>query len=92
MDLQGESANSLKRVSELTPQTSSQLKNLRDMGYVYSEAIGRESYYELREPLMCFCMDVRYRETKSDRRVLLELPIEERNLLKPLLDLSEETQ
>lgn len=28
---------------------------------------------------------VRYRETKGDKRVLLQLPIEERNLLKPLL-------
>jgi len=28
---------------------------------------------------------VRYKETKGDRRVLLELPIEERNLLEPLV-------
>ena len=35
---------------------------------------------------------VRYRETKGDKRALLELPIEERNLLKPLLGLSEAGQ
>jgi tetratricopeptide (TPR) repeat protein len=39
--------------------TSSQLKDLRDMGYVTSEAVGRESYYELREPLMRFCLEVK---------------------------------
>lgn len=30
---------------------------------------------------------VRYQLTKGDRRTLLELPIEQRNLLKPLLGL-----
>ncbi len=44
----------------ITHQTaSSQLKNLREMGYVYAESIGGESYYELKEPLMRFCMDVK---------------------------------
>ena len=38
---------------------SSQLKHLREMGYVTSEAIGRESFYELREPLMRFCLEVK---------------------------------
>ncbi len=38
---------------------SSQLKDLREMGYVTSEAIGRESFYELREPLMRFCLEVK---------------------------------
>ena len=38
---------------------SSQLKSLRDKGYVQSTAIGRESYYELREPLMRMCLDVK---------------------------------
>lgn len=44
----------------MTHQTaSSQLKDLREKGYVTSEAIGRESYYELREPLMRFCLEVK---------------------------------
>ena len=44
----------------ITHQTaSSQLKKLSGMGYVTSESSGRESYYELREVLMRFCMDVK---------------------------------
>ncbi len=39
--------------------TSSQLKMLRDMGYVRSIPIGRESYYDLREPLMRLCVEVK---------------------------------
>ena len=38
---------------------SSQLKDLRDKGYVNSESIGRESFYELQEPLMRFCLEVK---------------------------------
>ena len=38
---------------------SSQLKDLRDKGYVKTEEIGRESWYELREPLMRFCLEVK---------------------------------
>lgn len=44
----------------ITHQTaSSQLKDLRAKSYVISEAIGRESFYELREPLMRFCLEVK---------------------------------
>ncbi|AFZ19226.1 TPR repeat-containing protein [Allocoleopsis franciscana PCC 7113] len=44
----------------MTHQTaSSQLKKVLEMGYVRSEPIGRESYYELREPLMRFCLEVK---------------------------------
>ena len=44
----------------LSHQTaSSQLKELRDKGYVHSTSVGRESYYELREPLMRLCMEVK---------------------------------
>jgi len=44
----------------MTHQTaSSQLKKLLEMSYVRSEPIGRESYYELREPLMRFCLEVK---------------------------------
>jgi tetratricopeptide (TPR) repeat protein len=44
----------------VTHQTaSSQLKDLKEKGYVNSEAIGRESFYELRELLMRFCLEVK---------------------------------
>ncbi|HEY9607536.1 MAG TPA: tetratricopeptide repeat protein, partial [Allocoleopsis sp.] len=44
----------------MTHQTaSSQLKKLLEMSYVRSEPIGRESYYELRESLMRFCLEVK---------------------------------
>jgi tetratricopeptide (TPR) repeat protein len=44
----------------ITHQTvSSQLKKLLEMDYVKSESIGRESYYELREPLMRYCIEVK---------------------------------
>jgi len=44
----------------ITHQTaSSQLKELREKGYVTYESIGRESYYELREVLMRFCLEVK---------------------------------
>jgi tetratricopeptide (TPR) repeat protein len=38
---------------------SGQLKNLREMRYVQSESIGRDSYYELREPMMRLCLDLK---------------------------------
>jgi len=38
---------------------SSTLKDLRGMGYVRSTPHGRESYYELREPLMRICIEVK---------------------------------
>jgi tetratricopeptide (TPR) repeat protein len=41
----------------ITHQTaSSQLKKLLEMGYVRTEPYGRESFYELQEPLMRFCL------------------------------------
>jgi tetratricopeptide (TPR) repeat protein len=44
----------------LSPQvTSNQLKLLREKGYVDAAAEGRESYYELREPLMRICIEVK---------------------------------
>lgn len=39
--------------------TSSQLKKLKDFGYVDSHAAGRNSYYELREPLMRIALAVK---------------------------------
>lgn len=43
---------------------SSQLKDLRGKGYVRSETIGRESFYELREPLMRICLEVKKQKGK----------------------------
>lgn len=38
---------------------SSQLGSLRDDGYVISSSIGRDSFYELREPLMRICLEAK---------------------------------
>ncbi|KAB8334815.1 tetratricopeptide repeat protein, partial [Scytonema tolypothrichoides VB-61278] len=56
-------AVSVKEIAQrcfMTHQTaSSQLKDLREKGYVTPEFIGRESFYELHEPLMRFCLEVK---------------------------------
>ncbi|MEG4394058.1 tetratricopeptide repeat protein [Microcoleus sp. BROC3] len=49
---------------------SSQLKDLRDKGYVKTEDIGRESWYELREPLMRFCLEVKKQRNKPIRLIV----------------------
>jgi tetratricopeptide (TPR) repeat protein len=57
----------------ISPQTaSSQLRKLAQWGYVRSEVNGRETYYELREPLMRFCLDLK-RERKEPLRPLVEI-------------------
>lgn len=43
------------------------------------------TYEQFQIPIRLLNAAVRYKETKGDRRVLLELPIEERNLLEPLV-------
>ena len=49
----------------ITPQTASgQLKDLRKKGYVTAEAVGRESFYELQEPLMRICLEVKKQRGK----------------------------
>jgi tetratricopeptide (TPR) repeat protein len=46
--------------SFMTAQTaSSQLKELREKGYVKTDAIGREVFYEITEPLMRICLGVK---------------------------------
>jgi len=50
----------IARRNFLTHQTtSSQLKKLRDLGYARDHQVGRESYYELREPLMRIALEVK---------------------------------
>ena len=49
----------------ITHQTaSSQLRDLRQKGYVTAESIGRESFYELQEPLMRICLEVKKQRGK----------------------------
>ncbi|WP_404786715.1 tetratricopeptide repeat protein [Altericista sp. CCNU0014] len=44
----------------MTAQTaSSQLKELREKGYVRAETIGRDAFYEITEPLMRICLGVK---------------------------------
>ena len=43
------------------------------------------NYEQFQIPIRLLNAAVRYKETKGDRRVLLELPIEERSLLEPLV-------
>lgn len=55
----------------MSPQTASgQLKLLREMGYVQTTPVGRESFYELREPLMRLCVEVKKHRDKPIRLVV----------------------
>ena len=56
-----------------TPQTiSSQLKDLRDKGYVQAIQRGRESLYEIAEPMMRLCVEVKENQTQVPMRVLVD--------------------
>lgn len=56
-----------------TPQTiSSQLKDLRDKGYVQAIQRGRESLYEIAEPMMRLCVEVKENQTQAPMRVLVD--------------------
>lgn len=50
-----------------TSQTiSTQLGRLKDLGYVtQAAALGRSNYYELREPLMRFCLEVKEQRSRT---------------------------
>lgn len=62
------SVGEIARDNRVTHQTaSSQLKKLREMGYVRADQAGRESYYELREPLMRISRDAKKFRGKSIR-------------------------
>ncbi|NMG19015.1 tetratricopeptide repeat protein [Brasilonema bromeliae] len=54
---------------------------------VWQEVVGNRPEFQI--PLRLLNAAIRYRETKGDRRVLLELPIEERKLLQEVLHISE---
>jgi tetratricopeptide (TPR) repeat protein/DNA-binding transcriptional ArsR family regulator len=51
---------------------SSQLKELRDKGYVQSAQRGRESLYEIAEPLMRICVEVKENQTSEPMRLLVD--------------------
>jgi len=67
-------AHSVKEIASrsfMTQQTaSSQLKLLRGMGYVQTTPVGRESFYELREPLMRLCIEVKKHQDRPIRLVV----------------------
>ncbi len=55
-----------------TPQTiSSQLQSLREKGYVEASQRGRESLYEITEPLMRICVEVKENQTHEPLRLLV---------------------
>jgi len=56
-----------------TPQTiSSQLQDLREKGYVESNQRGRESLYEVSEPLMRICVEVKDNQRLQPLRLLVD--------------------
>jgi DNA-binding transcriptional ArsR family regulator/DNA-directed RNA polymerase specialized sigma24 family protein len=55
----------------MSQQTASaQLKLLREWGYVRTNPVGRQSYYELREPLMRLCIEVKKHRDEPIRLVV----------------------
>lgn len=57
----------ISRQTMSSPQSiSSQIGKLRELGYLsQAGALGRENYYELREPLMRLCLDVKEQQGRS---------------------------
>jgi len=56
-----------------TPQTiSSQLQDLREKGYVEANQRGRESLYEISEPLMRICIEVKENQNHQPLRLLVD--------------------
>jgi len=56
-----------------TPQTiSSQLQDLREKGYVEANQRGRESLYEISEPLMRICFEVKDNQRNQPLRLLVD--------------------
>ena len=56
-----------------TPQTiSSQLQDLREKGYVEANQRGRESLYEISEPLMRICVEVKDNQRMQPLRLLVD--------------------
>jgi len=66
----------VKKISRylfLTQQSiSGQLKDLRDKGYVLSTQRGRESLYEISEPLMRICVEAKENQVNAPLRILVD--------------------
>lgn len=77
----------------ISHQTASgQLKDLRKKGYVTHESIGRESFYELQEPLMRICLEVKKQRGKPIKLFIdfLRIWYTKEELQERLLQLPEE--
>ena len=61
-----------KRLFASEQSISSQLKNLRDKGYVQSTKRGRESLYEISEPLMRMCVQVKETQSHAPLGILVD--------------------
>lgn len=61
--------NIARRLFSTNQTISSQLVDLKDIGYVKSHKRGRESLYEITEPLMRICIEVK--ENKNDRPIAI---------------------
>lgn len=59
-----------KRCFISSQTASSQLKDLRDRGYVQSTPVGRDAYYELAEPLMRLALEVKHQRNGHVRLFL----------------------
>jgi tetratricopeptide (TPR) repeat protein/DNA-binding CsgD family transcriptional regulator len=59
-----------KRCFISSQTASSQLKDLRDRGYVESTPVGRDAYYELAEPLMRLALEVKNQRNSHVRLFL----------------------
>jgi tetratricopeptide (TPR) repeat protein len=89
-------ATSVKEIAKygfMTQQTaSSQLVTLKEKGYVRAIRIGRRSYYELREPLLRICVEVKNQREQPVRLLVefLRLWFSPKELQKRLSSLTEE--
>ena len=60
-----------RRCFKTSQTVSGQLQALHEKGYVHTTSVGRESYCELREPLMRICMEVK-RHDSGPVRLLVD--------------------
>lgn len=61
-----------KRLFSSQQSISSQLQSLREKGYVESSQRGRESLYEISEPLMRICVEVKDNQRNKPLRLLVD--------------------
>jgi tetratricopeptide (TPR) repeat protein len=61
-----------KRLFATPPTISSQLQNLREKGYVEASQRGREVLYEVSEPLMRICIEVKDNQSHEPLRLLVD--------------------